>query len=704
MDMQLLKAQLMKSLVYDIETFPNIFTCYFSNGFLFEISWRKNETIDLIQFIYTLDEMIGFNNVMFDYPVIHFIIENQQHITSEMIFKKATQIIETPFNQRYSNIIWDDQRHVKQIDLYMMHHFDNTAKSTSLKALQIVMHSDSVEDLPFEIGQYLLSNEIDRLIKYNQHDVDETLKFWEKSKENINFRRQICIDTKTDVMNFNDTKIGKKYFENELEKLNPGCCYGRDGKRQTPRRAPFIFGELESSYNNNLPVEFHLPPEPTIEDFIDRNLIQPNQNEFSIKKKFKAAMKRYKDFKSREQLKFEKALENWPKKCLEKHKRNLDAVWIPVKPILFNYIQFNSPEFQNILKWYQTMNITQTKGGFSNSCTINNFTFHFGAGGIHGSISGGTVRSNKSYVIRDIDVASYYPNLSIKNKLYPEHLGLEFCRIYEEVFQKRKKHKKGTAGNAVLKLALNGVYGDSNNPYSPFFDPQYTMSITINGQLLLAMLAEALMTSPDIELIQINTDGLTIRHQRYLTDWIEEIEKWWMELTKLELENVNYQTIFIRDVNNYIGWYKDGELKRKGVYEYEREWHQDQSGLVIQKAVEAYLTKNTNIEQFIQNHDNIFDFMMRGKVNSTDRLVLVQNSHEIDQQKIIRFYFSKTGGELIKYMPPLKNKPNKIRRNAYQGSKGWKVKVCNHINQFKNDIDYDYYIKEAYKLIEPLKV
>lgn len=659
----------MKSLIYDIEIFPNVFTCCFSDGSLFEISWIKNEVLSLIEFISTLDEMIGFNNVMFDYPIIHFIIENNHLITPIMIFNKSKMIIDTPFTNRYSNIIWDNQRYVKQIDLYMMHHFDNAAKSTSLKALQIAMCSESVEDLPFKVGKYLTCDEIDELIEYNRHDVKETLKFWNESKEEIDFRRQTCIDTGVDVMNFNDTKIGKKYFENELEKSNPGCCYGPNGKRQTLRKPPFIFGEIGQTYNNELPVEFHLPTKP----------LEKNGD-------------------------FEKELKKWNDKCIDKHEKNVKSIWVPVDPILFNYVQFDCFEFKDVLQWYRNMNIIQTKGGFSKKCTVNGFDFYFGAGGIHGSMSKRTFRSNTTHVIRDIDVASYYPNLAIKNNLYPEHLGLEFCRIYQEVFQKRKTYKKGTTGNKILKLALNGTYGDSNNPYSPFFDPQYTMSITINGQLLLAMLVEKLIASSDVELIQVNTDGLTIRHPRCITNWIKDVEHWWMELTKLELENTNYKSIFVRDVNNYIGLFEDEKLKRKGAYEHEREWHQDRSGLVIQKAVEDYLIRGTDVKEFIYNHSDKFDFMMRGKVNSVDRLVLRKDGEEVTQQKTIRFYFSKDGGELIKYMPPLKKNPDKIRRHAYQGTKGRNVKICNHVEDFQHDVDFDYYVKEAFKLIESVGV
>ena len=38
----------------------------------------------------------------------------------------------------------------------------------------------------------------------------------------------------------------------------------------------------------------------------------------------------------------------------------------------------------------------------------------------------------------------------------------------------KEKGKKCIEAN-TLKLASNGVYGNSNNVYSPFYDPQFTL-------------------------------------------------------------------------------------------------------------------------------------------------------------------------------------------------------------------------------------
>ena len=45
------------------------------------------------------------------------------------------------------------------------------------------------------------------------------------------------------------------------------------------------------------------------------------------------------------------------------------------------------------------------------------------------------------------------------------------------------------------------------------------MTITLNGQLLLCMLAEQMMKVPGLEMIQINTDGMTYRVPDEYVDW-----------------------------------------------------------------------------------------------------------------------------------------------------------------------------------------
>jgi len=617
----------MSDLIYDIETLPNVFT--FSgrwensdNRVKFEISNRVNQLKELCDFLTIIGleghSMVGFNNQGFDYPVLHYIMTHEEHMTVGLIYDKAMKIINTPWENRFSNIVRDCDQLIPQIDLYLIHHFDNPAKMTSLKIIEFNLRMKTIEDLPYPPGTYLTDEQIDVLASYNDHDVDATYDFYNESKDQIKFRRELSEKYKKNVMNFNDTKIGKSYLIDKMEETSPGSCYEGKKKRQT-------FREI-----------------------------------------------------------------------------------IHFKDVILPGIRFCHPYLQDLHGKMLAKSIVNTKADFKMSVTLRNFQFDFGTGGVHGSIDPCTVVATNTHMIKDIDVKSYYPNLAIKNRFYPEHLSDKFCDIYEEVYDQRQRYSKGTAENALFKLALNGTYGDSNSIYSSLYDPQFTMAITINGQLLLVMLAEALMAHHDVMMIQINTDGMTIKIPRNLEPWVNSVVKWWESMTLLTLESVEYSRFFVRDVNNYIAEHTDGELKRKGVYEYDREWHQNQSALIIQKATEAYFLHGIQPIAFISNHKDVYDFMLRTKVNRTSKLLMIDyHGKETYLQKVTRYYVRYFGGELIKLMPPtasqLKKDPNHPMRRI-SINKGCRVDSCNDISTVNiDDINFEWYEEEAWKLILPIK-
>ena len=203
---------------------------------------------------------------------------------------------------------------------------------------------------------------------------------------------------------------------------------------------------------------------------------------------------------------------------------------ISLKDIIFPYIAFQKPEFQRILDYFRSQTLTseeiatvgqeeasstiKTKGVFTDlSVSLNGVKYCYGVGGIHASVERKRIYATDEWLIRDVDVSSLYPSIAIANGLYPEHLGQAFVDVYRMIPEERRQiqkiqGKKCPKANA-LKLACNGVYGKSNSVFSVFYDPQFTMSITINGQLMLSMLLEKLIDVPTVSIIQANTDGIT---------------------------------------------------------------------------------------------------------------------------------------------------------------------------------------------------
>jgi hypothetical protein len=372
---------------------------------------------------------------------------------------------------------------------------------------------------------------------------------------------------------------------------------------------------------------------------------------------------------------------------------------IKLQEAILPWLKFEQSEFNRVLNWLREQVITETKGVFEDlSATINGFSFVFGTGGIHGSVESEIIESDDEYTIVDLDVTSYYPTLAIVNEFFPAHLGKAFCRIYKDLFEQRKKHPKKSAISAMLKLALNGVYGDSNNRFSVFYDPLYTMTITLNGQLLLCLLAEMVMKIKGVRLIQVNTDGLTARVRRDQMAQVEHARAEWQRITGLQLEEAIYKSMMIRDVNNYIAVYEDGSVKRKGAYEWKVQWHQNAGGLVIPKVVEKVLVDGAPIRETVENWPDVKDFMLRVKVPRSSHLVSeVAGQEPVKQQNTCRYYIAKGGASLFKWMPPTARKPNEWRKIGVES--GWGVQICNDIRDAgKLPIDFEYYIREVEKL------
>lgn len=291
--------------------------------------------------------------------------------------------------------------------------------------------------------------------------------------------------------------------------------------------------------------------------------------------------------------------------------------------------------------------------------------------------------------------------MAIANRIYPEHLGESFCDSYEAFYKERGNYAKGTGENLAIKLGLNSVYGCSNSKYSPFYDPKYTMTITIGGQLSLCMLMERLRMVAGIKLIQCNTDGFTFYIRDEQMETMRDSVNRWEKLTGLVMEEAEYSSMFIRDVNNYIGVYTNGKVKQKGAYEYkDLAWHKNMSALVVPMAVEHEVLGKGSASEFIYKHKNAFDFMLRTKVDRSSKLILVTGDVTEEQQRICRYYPSVQGGKLIKVMKPLKA-GGEERFMSMEAN--YDVKTCNNMSKFNWDVDYSYYVKEANKLLEPFQ-
>lgn len=678
--------------IYDLETFKNAFTFSVikadkSEAYVFEVSPRKDNRREMFEFLEYLKTnnktLVGFNNLAFDYPIIHFIMKNRR-FTPEQVYDEAQYIIETLKEDKFGSSIQTRFHHIRQKDLFKINHFDNKAKSTSLKMLEFNMKMDNLQELPYSPHDDLTNDQIDVLVRYNINDVIATLKFYYECYGAMELRESLSESYGIDFTNMNDTKIGSEIFIQEIEKAKPNSCYKKkfNGQREIiqTQRSVINIGEIIFPY-----IKFKRPEFQAILDWFKMQRIRETNGVFSdILESDLGDVAKYAKLitKKSKKLAGEPTTEE-----IAQFRKEIPLAELEVKELKSG---------KNKQSFYYTWRVAE-----SLNVVINGHEYVFGVGGIHSSIPAQIISSTDDKVIVDWDVSSYYPNLAIKNNVYPKHLGIQFCKTYNDLYEKRKTYPKSSPWNGALKLALNGTYGKSNDKFSPFYDPQYTMAITINGQLSLCMLIERLLELDGAASVQSNTDGITMLINVSDSDKADQIVKQWEVDTKLEMERNDYSKMFIRDVNNYIAVYKkDGKTKLKGAYEHKLEHHKDNSAIVVQKAVEAHLISGVSIEEFITNYKDKYDFMLRTKVPRNSSLITVDDDgNEYEEQNITRYYVSASdkAKSLIKIMPPAEGKEEDRRIGICVGKK---IVVCNNILDFSWDIDYSYYIEEANKLIE----
>ena len=365
-----------------------------------------------------------------------------------------------------------------------------------------------------------------------------------------------------------------------------------------------------------------------------------------------------------------------------------------VKELIPEWVAFKDPKLSAFLDNLKSIEIHEDKliDELNKTVEYAGLIFSFGAGGVHTKDEVGVFKADEVNTIVDVDVASYYPNLMIKNKFYPAHLGKEFIDVLETITKRRLQAKaNGEAGIAgVLKIVINSVFGKSNDRHSFLFDPNVTYSVTILGQLALMMLIER-FNDRGIKVISANTDGVIVYMDRRKGDLFKEAQKEWMELTKLTLEETEYEKYVRRDVNAYIALGTDGSIKKKGVFD-----------VNIYKKADAPVVRNAMIKHFLEGVP--VDESIRSEEDILEFSYYFRKRHPFDLyhgdkkvQDTVRWYVSTEGEQLQKRDTGAKTRVIRVPN-------GNSAKLINFVQNKKipKDLDYSYYINEAKKTINEI--
>jgi hypothetical protein len=241
-------------------------------------------------------------------------------------------------------------------------------------------------------------------------------------------------------------------------------------------------------------------------------------------------------------------------------------------------------------------------------------TYRLGIGGLHSSESCRTVYADDDYILRDIDVASFYPAIILKSGLAPANMGDQFSIVYRDIVERRLAAK--AAGEKVtadaLKIVINSCFGKFGSKWSVLYAPALLLAVTLSGQLALLMAVERLLHH-SIDVISANTDGIVVRCRRDQVPVLDAVIDWWEAITGFTTEAMDYRALHQRDVNNYIAIKTDGTVKAKGVYAPATLAKSPNNEICIE-AVTAYLKDGTDLAATISAATDIRKFINLRKV------------------------------------------------------------------------------------------
>lgn len=256
----------MKNYIYDLETYPNLFCGVFNTEgkeTVFEISARKNDYEKLLEF-YTdknIKYAIGFNNIKFDAQILHYLVSNKELFIKKqgselvsLIFLFAQKVISSTYDGGFPPYAeWNFG--VKQIDLFLINHYNNKNKMTSLKWIEFSINHPKVQDLPYKFDRPLKSSQFDEVIEYCKNDVNATRKFAEECRDLIKLRiSQDKQYPKLRLLNKPDSSVGEQLFLHFMSE-SMGIDIKELRKMRT-HRAPLPVKDLILPYINFKTSEF----------------------------------------------------------------------------------------------------------------------------------------------------------------------------------------------------------------------------------------------------------------------------------------------------------------------------------------------------------------------------------------------------------------------------------------------------------------
>jgi hypothetical protein len=212
------------------------------------------------------------------------------------------------------------------------------------------------------------------------------------------------------------------------------------------------------------------------------------------------------------------------------------------------------------------------------------------------------------------------------------------------------------------------------------------IQVTLTGQLALLMLIERIELL-GISVVSANTDGVVSKVPRVDMPKFNALIAEWEEATGFDTEETRYASLHSRDVNNYIAITEDGKVKTKGAYANEGLQKNPANGICVDAVVD-HLKDGVPLDETIEWCDDIRQFVNVRQVKGG----AVKGEQYLG--KAIRWYYAAGERGSITYA---------TNGNTVPRSEGARP-LMDLPDRFPDDIDYDWYIREAHGILKDIGV
>lgn len=401
-------------------------------------------------------------------------------------------------------------------------------------------------------------------------------------------------------------------------------------------------------------------------------------------------------------------------------KKRTERTRLSFNKVIFPHIHFKTKQLQDLLNdMMQVYVYHTTKDDFQRVINFYGTEYTLACGGIHTKDKPAVLKSDDKYIYIHHDYTSYYPSIMVEYKIAPAHLNTGvFCSMVDYFRQTRikAKHTKDEDGEVMegvhnsitaqaLKIVINAIYGKFGYERFWLYDRLAQLKVTINGQLMTMSLVEKLELA-GIHVISANTDGIVLKLPNDKRDIYNQICKEWNEENRMSADDEEYKLLVTRDINNYFDIQKDGTIEYKGGLDPKQYIKDLKKGFdmpVVRTAVFEYFVHGTPVMETLRNHKDILDFCKTQNVGRQFEVVYDKvidgKVVRIHSQRHVRFYVS-THGYIIM-------KENKNTNKTSRLASGLPVVILNTLDDKpieERDINYGYYYREAYNIIDPIKL